>query len=254
VGTVQNIHLARLWSSRRFLFVEGKDVKLLKEFQNTVYPEGDSPIDMVPNMSLGGWGGWNYAIGSAMTLENSLGEAITAFCLLDSDYHTDSAIDKRKSQAKVKGISLHIWSRKEIENYLLIPEAIQRQIANNIGRRTTPPTIEEVEAKMDELAELLEEEAFDGFATEILAENRSLGSGGANKEARRIIKERKAHAFGLKAVVSGKALLSQLSNWSKDEFGVSFNAIAIAREARPNELDEEVREFMKAVEEGQSQA
>ena len=72
-------------------------------------------------MPIGGWSGWPYALGSAMFLRNAADERIRVYCLLDSDYHTPQQITARLAQAADAGVDLHIWKRKEIENYLLVP-------------------------------------------------------------------------------------------------------------------------------------
>lgn len=124
LGGVQNIHLARLWGSKKCLHVEGKDVAFLRHIQDKLYPTADVSFAAIPRISLGGWSGWSYAIGSTMNLRNSAGDTIASYCLFDSDYHTSEELDKRYSQAAAKNIFLHIWHRKEIENYFLIPETI----------------------------------------------------------------------------------------------------------------------------------
>jgi AAA15 family ATPase/GTPase len=248
VGSVHNIHLARLWHARRFILVEGKDLKLLKQLQNILFPTSKIPIDIIPNMTIGGWGGWNYAVGSSMTLKNSLGESIVTYCILDSDYHTQEEIKHRKKEAKTRGVELHIWSQKEIENYLLVPSAIQRLIAKKCARRTKPPSIEEVAGKIRESALNMEEAVFDALSAEFLARDRSLGAAGANKEARKIIKERKERGNDFLMLVSGKTLISELSRWSQDEFGVSLNPISIATELRDSELHREMVSVVTAIE------
>lgn len=250
VGSVHNLHLARLWHARRFILVEGKDIKLLKQFQNILFPTSEIPIDIIPNMSIGGWGGWNYAVGSSMTLKNSLGESIVTYCILDSDYHTQEEIKHRKKEAKTRGVELTIWSQKEIENYLLVPSAIQRLIAKKCARRTKPPTSEKVAEKIKEIALNMEEAIFDALSAELLARDRSLGAGGANKEARKIIKARKERGNDFLMLVSGKTLISDLSRWSQDEFGVSFNPISIATELRGPELHQEIVNVVTAIENG----
>jgi predicted ATP-dependent endonuclease of OLD family len=116
IGSVQNLSLTRLWTARKLLLVEGKDLKLLKQFQNILFPESEKPFDIIPNMPIGGWSGWPYALGSAMLLKNSGGEEIKTYCILDSDYHTDEEKTNRLADANSKSVELHIWSRKEIDN------------------------------------------------------------------------------------------------------------------------------------------
>jgi predicted ATPase len=92
IGAIHNIHLARMWSSRKMLWVEGDDMPFLKRFQDILFIHSADPIDSVPCFSIGGWGGWNYAVGSAMLLQNAGGEEILPYCILDSDYHLDDDI------------------------------------------------------------------------------------------------------------------------------------------------------------------
>jgi predicted ATPase len=117
IGGIHNLHLARLWSSRKVLLIEGKDIDYLKRFQDLLSSRSNEPIDAVPRLVIGGWGGWNYAVGSAMLLQNAGGEAITPFCILDSDYHIEDDIAERYAEAARRLVQLHIWRRKEIENY-----------------------------------------------------------------------------------------------------------------------------------------
>lgn len=138
VGSAHNIQFARLWNARKFILIEGEDLGILKQIQNILFPDSEAPIDTIPNMQIGGWGGWPYVIGSTMMLKNSLGEKVTTYCLLDSGYHTDTAIDARIDEAKGHGIQLHVWARKEIESYLLVPTAIHRLIEGRIAKRTSP--------------------------------------------------------------------------------------------------------------------
>jgi energy-coupling factor transporter ATP-binding protein EcfA2 len=246
IGSAQNIQLARLWTSRRALLVEGKDIKILRAFQDTLQPETSVPLDNLPNMSIGGWGGWNYAIGSSMMIRNSLGQEVICYCVLDSDYHTSDSIKRRYDEAKERSVQLHIWSRKEIESYLLVGRAIQAVIAARTKKTATPPSQLDIEAKIDEIADALYDEVFDGTAAEILAENRGLGQGGANKRAREVIKDR-VGMHGLRHIVSGKEVLHRLSHWAQSEFGANINPMLVAKEIRPAEVAEEMRRVLKAI-------
>ena len=53
IGSIHNIQLARLWSAKTLLLVEGEDVAILKRFQNRLFPTSEKPFDALPNMSVG---------------------------------------------------------------------------------------------------------------------------------------------------------------------------------------------------------
>ena len=248
VGGMHNLSLARLGRSRRLILVEGYDLTFLKAFQDVLFPESSQPIDALPSMPIGGWGGWQYAIGSAMLLQNEAGESITTYCLLDSDYHTPEEIQERQMQAKERRVQLHIWSRKEIENYMLSATLIQRVINQSVSRRTVPPTVAEVEEKLREIGESLRQEVLDGLATEIWASDHKLALGTVNKRARERIETTRKQEGHFLSLVSGKSAISRLAQWSQSEFGVQLNALKLAQKMDPSELATEVQCVITAIE------
>ncbi|HMW28892.1 MAG TPA: AAA family ATPase [Plasticicumulans sp.] len=252
LGSAQNLQLAKLWHARRCLLVEGKDFRYLSDLYDVLYPDDREGLAAFPCMSIGGWGGWQYAVGSAMLLQNSGGEHIAVYCILDSDYHTRHQMTVRREQASRNQINLHIWTKKEIENYLLIPSAIQRLIAARIARRIVAPTETEIAEKIDQLARDRYDEVFDGISAEILGENRGLGAAGANKETRSRLDSEWATAAGRQSLASGKSILTDLFRWAQEEFGVSMTSAAIIRAMYPFEVNEEIRGFLDTVVHGRT--
>lgn len=250
VGSVHNLHLTRLWNSRRFLMVEGDDLGYLRRFQDAIHPNSEVPFDAIPSMQINGWGGWNYAVGSSMFLENAGGEGIIVYCIFDSDYHTAEELRHRYNDAAKRGVQLHVWERKEIENYLLVASAIQRVIASGLSGGRSAPSTEEVASLITSVAEQLKDETFDSLASELQKQNRGWDTGSVNKRAREILNERWTKPAGPVSLVSGKRALSLLSEICKQQFGVSFGAQRIARELRADELPPEVHEVVEAIEMG----
>lgn len=251
IGSIHNIQLARLWSAKTLVLIEGKDMAIIKRIQNRLFPLSDHPFDAVPHMSIGGWGGWQFVVGSSFFLKNSGGDDITTYCLLDSDYHTPGQISLRYSEAKTHGVELHVWSRKEIENFLLVPTAIQRIIQAGCKARLSPPSLQDVKDKLNRIAEQVREDVFDNFCTEF-ATDRSLAAGTANKLARERVAQAWTSFEGRMAVISGKQTLSALSEWSQANYGVSLNATKIASFLQTDEIDPELRAVVEAVENHES--
>lgn len=249
VGSVHNLALAKLWHARRCLLIEGKDMRLLAELYDVLYPDSQDGLGATPNMSIGGWGGWARAVGSSLFLKNAGGEAIYTYCILDSDYFSPETIKKRLDEAAANDVILHIWGRKEIENYLLVPSVIVRLIAQRASRRVQPPSPEAVGRQVDTIAKRLREVTFDAIAAEILSTDRSLGAGGANKRARRILAKSWATPERRIRIVSGKEVLKRLSEWTQSEYGVSLNAAAVAAAFQADEVDDEVAAVLRAIHE-----
>jgi hypothetical protein len=156
-----------------------------------------------------------------MAFKNAVGDKITTYCIFDSDYHSAQEQNERHAQAEERGINLHIWQRKEIENYLLDPGVIARVITQRTTKK--PPTTATVQAFLLQACEEEKETVLDGIAT---SQDRKLGVGGANKVARELLKKHweneRLH------LASGKALLSRLSAWAQKEYDVSIGAMCSA--------------------------
>lgn len=252
VGSAHNLQLAKLWHAKKCLLVEGSDFGILSNLFDVVFPHDRDGLAEIPHMSIGGWNGFSNALGSSLLLRNAGGERISVYCILDSDYHTDAQIAKKHKQAVDAGVKLHIWKRKEIENYLLLPAAIQRAIESRVAKRTRPPVADEVVAKIQSIVESLRDEVFDGMANEISLDDRSLGPARSNKSARERLRKRWEDPASKLAVVPGKLALSQVAKWSQDQFGVSLNPGLIARSALREEVPHEMRQVLEAISKGNS--
>jgi hypothetical protein len=126
LGSNHNLALVRISSSKKCLFVEGKDVKILSKLQAILNIHSQQPIDTLPCISLGGASKLNEAFDASKLFHAETQEHISCYCILDRDYFTDEYIDNNMKSAKEVHLNLHVWKKKEIENYLLIPRAIFR--------------------------------------------------------------------------------------------------------------------------------
>ncbi len=247
LGGVYSLDVARLFQSRRFLMVEGKDVPILHALQRTALPEARTSIASIPKYETGGWGGWRHAIGSELPRKNGIGERIHTYAIFDRDYFPQSVIDERYAEGKAKSVRLHVWRRKEIENYLLVPGAIARAIASR-HRKGQPPSPAEVEAKLEEALDELKEDTVHAMADYLQHEDGHLSVKGAIARARTILDPQWQTQEGRCSVVSGKAALRVLSRWADHTYGSGFTAITVAKAMHGDEIDKDVTRVLRAIE------
>jgi len=248
-GSVHNLHLSRLWNARRFLIVEGEDVVLLKQFQNKLFPQSSIPIDTIPSSSVGGWGGWNQAIGSDILLKNAGGDGIITYCIFDSDYYPQATIQARYNEAIKRGISLYIWRQKELENYLLVPSAIHRAILVQLNDTHTRPTLAEIESKLDAITNDLKQNVIDSVATQIQSANHKLSVATANQMAREFVAHRWKTLTDRLGIIPGKEALSLVSRWIQQEYKVTVSGLLIAYNMISSELQGDIQDVLSAIEE-----
>lgn len=250
-GSIQNISIARLWSSKKVIIVEGNDIKFLKLFQDKLYPNSTSPFDIIPSISVDGWGGWQRVIGINRLIKNQFGEAVNVFCIFDSDYHTKHEINERMSESEKNGIITFIWSRKEIENYFINVGVISRLIKKHINDNSIElkDIKSEIESKLCLICKNEEDNLFDSICDDYRKTNYKNPSEN-NRQARLAIKNEKSINGSIVNLLSGKKVISELSNWAKAKYGYSFGAFTIIKEMIESEIPTELRKVIEAIEKG----
>ena len=220
----------------------------LKTFSRYPFLDTTKPLDAIPNVSIGGWGGWAYAVGSSLLFKNAFGDTVTGYCLLDRDYYPDTTIEERLAKANAHSVHLHIWYRKENPELSLVPTTISRLIAKRGQAGKQHPSERDVYDKLCEIANDLRDDTCDKIAQQIIEQKIEQGAAAANRKARGIVADAWAEGDKRYHVVPGKDALAALSGWTQKEFNCSLSACAIAREMRREELDPEIARVLTAIE------
>jgi hypothetical protein len=194
--------------------------------------------------SIGGWSGWQYVKGADFVLKNGLKQDINVYCILDSDYHSEEEKNDRKKEAESTGIILHIWEKKEIENYLFSSTAIFRILHNN-KRTSKPISLKIIEDQLNEIVEGMKTEITDKFADEIQSKNRKWQPSTVNQKAREKVEILWNNKMD---IVSGKELLNKFNYWCNSQYNTSLTVNGLARELKREEIPLEMRKVITAIE------
>ncbi len=246
IGSVHNIDVARIFSYKKFLIVEGDkdDVKILSIFQSKIFPSTFEPFDILPKTFVGGWGGWQRVIGSHKVFKDNKSQ-LTTFCIFDSDYHTEKEKSDRLKEAKELDMNVHIWSKKEIENFVLVPSCILRTIEKG-KKSSNQVTLKDVEDKLAEICDELKQEVVDNYATEIQNREKEISTKTANQRARIVVDEYwNQQKF---SIIPGKDAISKLSAWTNQVFKFNLSSYKLARELYLTELDSEIVKLVTCIE------
>lgn len=247
MGSTLNLDLSRLFLSKRFLIWEGEDTdrRILSAFQSVLTPMDIHPISAFPKVYVGGWGGWQRALAVAEVFNQNRID-IKCYCIFDSDYHLDEDINERQKEAQKRGVNLHIWQKKEIENYAINEEVILRYITRH--KRKGQVTAQTIKEKLLEISSSMEQELYADVAEEIRMKDNKLSVKTALESAKKLV-ENKWNSDPFQ-VLPGKTIIKRLSAWSHKAFGVAFDALDIVHEFQPKEVPEEIRSVIDAIIEG----
>ena len=157
VGSCQNITLTSLAKNRRVLFVEDvDDFRLLRRFAHKLGMQELSSGTGITTLKSGGFGSWQRITILASGIAEALGAPLMIGAVYDRDYFCDEQVaDVLKNlQASLK--LAWVLERKEIENYLLVPSALDRAIVRALNTRRAGPHTSGMPAPVIDSALLLE--------------------------------------------------------------------------------------------------
>lgn len=143
LGSNLNPILTQLAKTRRAVFVEGKDFQILSRFAqklgiNKVANRSDFAVIPVDGFNP------ERIRSLKMGMETTLGGRIAAAAILDKDYRCDEECRALIAECEAFCDYVSIHRRKEIENFLLLPEAIDRAATLKVADRARRSSEEKV--------------------------------------------------------------------------------------------------------------
>lgn len=236
LGSNLNPTLTQLAKTRRVVFVEGLDFQLLSVLARV---RGMQRLANRSDFAVVQTEGFNprRAVDLAAGVEKTVGSKVLKAAVLDRDYRSDAEIDDVKAELERNGFEVHIHGRKEIENYLLVPECLQGALESRLrekARRSGTP-LKPTPDVQTLLAECMESFRHDVFA-QLLARFQDfkkrtashLDQATVNAELSKEFERRWKEAGGPEALVPGKEVLAKFNAKIQELVGVTLTDAQIA--------------------------
>ncbi len=135
IGSGRNLALTQLARTRRLLFVEGEDFKLIGRMARALgydeLAEGRG-LTIIP---IGGFGAWKSLPDYVQGIEAALGQSILAAAVFDSDYRCTAHNDEVRADLEAALRLVFFHECKEVENYLLEPAALEKALERAVRER-----------------------------------------------------------------------------------------------------------------------
>lgn len=243
IGSVQNLALIRISSCKKCIFVEGKDLKILSKFFEILYPNSINLINALPSVSLGGFSRLNEAFGTSKLFYEETEGTIKTFCLIDRDYYPEDLLEEKERQASANHLKLHIWRKKEIENYVIIPKAIFRitQKPDNQYEEFLIKFESFIETFKDQVQNQISAKLIDYKKTQGIDSVTSLGI------AMNIMKEKWNSLENKLYLISGKEAISKINDWMFINYKKSCSFNKIINNIKDDEIDCEIKSVISEI-------
>ncbi len=243
IGSIYNLSLLNIGRQRRCLFVEGKDADFLNRINERLFGKR---LD-IPIFTYGGFCNISRLYGASNLFYKETHDQIKCYALADKDYRDERIVDVIISEAIENKLNLHIWKKKEIENYLLIPSVLYSFIPKN--KEIT------YEAFCEDLNEILDRHkdlVFDSYSSQYRNDSKNLsGSQWDNAKCNASAREYlMAHWTDLEdklSLVCGKDFLGEVFDYFKSNYNVSLSSKKIIDCITKDNISKEMLDFLSMI-------
>ncbi|MGR9408046.1 ATP-dependent nuclease [Rhizobium leguminosarum] len=252
IGSSENAQFSRLARTRKVLYVEGKDARLLGKIGKLAGGSDFLSDSSVTLMKTEGFANWSRVSTSAWVFKEFFEFDVKVASLFDRDYRTDHEVKDFIGKLNGNDVLCHVLPFKEIENILLVPEAI-KQVVSKYARKQLPiDWPEQVEAIFDNILEGLEEQTSSNIVIAWVQEEMKRKPDSNmhsvyKLEAARFRKNWESPEYR-RAVVGGKEAFSGVAQRIQDIFGVNLTETRVIEEMTTDDIGLDVREIFQSFE------
>jgi AAA domain, putative AbiEii toxin, Type IV TA system len=248
LGSNRSLVLTQLARTKRGLLVEGEDFKIVRQFAKLV---GFDRLATGLDFAVTPLGGFRdprtiRSIGEGMEL--ALGESLVFAVLLDRDYRSGEEYNAIQSALSWAHFG-HVLQRKELENYLLIPDVLDRAISRAARDRaarmgettsTAPVAMDLLDEVTNQMVDLARDAAVATQSDFLRSRDAALSMARAEAVALAEFQSRWSSIEGRIEIAPGKLVLSRLNALLQTRLNVSLSPSRIVasftREDVPREL------------------
>lgn len=252
VGSIQNVTLTHLARTGRLLFVEGDyDYKVLRRFARQLGLTELASGNDITAFESGGFSAWDRIKSFAWGFKSTIKKSLHIGAVFDRDYWPYEEIKEIQGDLDKHLELSHIHARKELENYLLVPEILdkalrkairerQRRVGDGIeegetifiilGRITAPLKIKIQAQYVSRRVDFLKNSGKDGATI--------------SAETMEIFEDKWSDITTRMEIVPGKEVLKSLRTEVQSIYSVNLTDFKIIEEFSPTDIPEDLRELL----------
>lgn len=254
LGSVQNMHLTRLLKNKRVLFLEGNDYTILKRLAEKIKLNelaNENGLTIVP---MGGFSQWPMVKNAELLFHRILEEKIKIAIILDRDYRCNEEIDEIRNKISDAVNYTHFWERKEIENYILNLDVINRIVEMKLKKRNRMDLLDGYKEKIDEIFNQACSERIEDIVSlsqeSIYSHRKNRGHlSEVNKECSKEIREKMQNPKEVIKLVPGKVILANLNTELQKYLRVSFTNSEVIKYTKIEEIPREFVDVLNKINE-----
>ncbi len=248
IGSIQNITLTELARNRRLVFVEGlHDYKILRRFAKLLRFTELAAGSGITALESGGFGSWFKVEALAWGFRDTLGSELSVAAIYDRDYRCYEETTSLKMRLEKEIVFAHFHRRKEVENYLLEPQVLERAARKAVEERArrrgdTAAVDLDIVGLLESITRELKSECSGQYIGKYSAYFRAGGKDPATlaTEALTIFEEKWSALESRLEIVPGKDVLRTVRNRLQDSHDITLTDVRIVDSYRAEEVPQDL--------------
>lgn len=256
LGSNLNPVLTQLARTKKVVFVEGKDFLIFSRFANKLGVRSvamRSEFAVVPTEGFNPQKAKSFAEGVQATISSTISSAV----IFDRDYKSESEVETELSDLNKFCEFAHIHHKKELENFLLVPNALSNAINHRIKESsirsgTQPELFEGIDDLLESITNSMKSDVQAQLLTRQLPVAKRIKQSYDNTTLiSEILSNFDISWNSLETrldLVSGKELLSKLNTHIQKDFGVTITPTLIIEMMTIEEIPLEMKKLIESLE------
>ncbi len=251
IGSIQNITLTQLARYRKIIYAEDtNDFRMILRFARQLgMQELSSGTELTPVKS-GGFSSWKQVLSLAKGIKGALGTPLHIGAIYDRDYNCSEELESIFTELNLHLDFAHIHDRKEIENYLLAPDVLERTLDKLLEERAKRTNVnmkkgESISSLLERITEPLRGKT---QARYISSRTRYFRNSKLSQET---ITEKTIEIFNAKwealetrlEIVPGKQVLKKLREELQSTYSVNLTDFKIIANFKKSEVPSDLRKL-----------
>jgi len=255
VGSIQNITLTKLAQSQKLLFLEGSsDYNIIRRFAAKIGLSELATGNNITAIVSEGFSSWKKIRAFAWGMNKAIDRNISIGAIFDSDYWPPEQVSSILQDLKNHVTFAHIHKRKEIENYLMIPNVLQRVLDKNILKKAkrsgnTVKTKESISVLIEKITNPMKTQLQGQYIAKRTKFLKRSKEDDATITAETIDTfEKKWNILSTRMeIVPGKEVLQKLRSVIQDKYSVNLTDYQIIDEFKIDDIPTDLSELIKKI-------
>jgi hypothetical protein len=247
IGSSENAQFARLARTKKVLYFEGSDMKLLSKLSKNLGGLDFVSEAEVTLMRTDGFSNWGRVPMTAWVFKEFFDLEVTVAALFDRDYRCEDEVFEFEEKALDRSTLCFVLPFKEIENVLLSGAAIKKVIRKYSREKVDDDRLEIIDRELDSVLQSYKDEVFGQrvghFIQYKLTKNPGLDTPTLTSSFQREFSSKWNEMEFRLSSVPGKKVFSTLSKFTQEEFLVTLTPTRVCEEISLGETPQKLIEI-----------